>query len=229
MTVAAYLSTRPGGWYTPAPSRLDRFRRYELTGAVWGSSDTDLFEIVSNRGTHAVMVVRPVTRQTERKHGGRWKVRFFPNSIEKAREYYPTAHNKTGTAFHEAGHAVIAERLGAGYKIATVEPGVLRVGSSVQLYRGVVRLTEAPDPKTSAIVALSGPLAETVATGEPLNIDGLDLLQLSEYVGDNRERLTDIHSVTGSVVAENWTTISKTAQRLILERTVTNETPVVDR
>lgn len=220
MTVEAYLNRLPGGWYPTAPSRAGRYLRYIVMGPVWGHMATDIVELESRRGKNAVMLVRPVTRQTEKKRGSRWRVRFFSNSLEEAFEHYPGAHNRTNAAYHEAGHAVVAEKLGVPIGTATVEPGGYWTSEGIRLYVGQVRYSERPGPMIDAIVSLAGPVAESMLTNEELTIGGSDIIGVIKYTGKDPERQTDILKRAWGAVTSNWHEIEKLAQTLLLFRTI---------
>lgn len=220
MTVEAYLNRLPGGWYPTAPSRAGRYLRYMVMGPVWGHMATDIVELESPRGKAAVMLVRPVTRQTEKKKGGRWRVRFYSNPIDKAFDHYPGAHNRTAVAYHEAGHAVVAEKLGVAIGTVTVEPGAYRISEGIREYVGQVRYSGRPDPTIDAIVSLAGPVAESILTNKELTIGGSDISGVIKYTGKDREKQTDILSRAWEAVTSNWHEIEKLAQTLLLFRTI---------
>lgn len=218
MTVECFLTALEGGWYTTQPSQVDRFRQYRLTGEVRGSfaGDDSIFGIESTRGTPAVMQVRAVTRPTERKRGGRWRVRFFRNSLSEAVERTGATENRTALAFHEAGHSIAGAVLGLRPLKATTVPSIR--GKGLQL--GCVTFPEQLVGEMGAIVGAAGPLAEFMSVGGDFRLDGTDAIAVADYVGEDQSRLSDVLKTTSNLLADRWRDVQKLATRLLLEWTV---------
>ena len=89
------------------------------------------------------------------------------------------------TAYHEAGHALIAVHVGAEVRSLTIDPdaddGPLRFGDT-QIEWTVDRLSEREFLEHRIAVALAGPVAEMLYTGDPYH-PGL----VSEWSGDWHE------------------------------------------
>jgi len=93
--------------------------------------------------------------------------------------------NTETTAYHEAGHALIAVHVGADVRSLTIDPdaddGPLRFGDT-QIEWSVNGLSEREFREHRILVALAGPVAEMLYTGD-LYHPGL----VSEWSGDWRE------------------------------------------
>lgn len=76
------------------------------------------------------------------------------------------------TAYHEAGHVLVAILLGARVKRATIEPddddGPRRFGDTQIVWRRS-RLTEPELAENAIQVCLAGPAAEMIYTGDPFH------------------------------------------------------------
>lgn len=76
------------------------------------------------------------------------------------------------TAYHEAGHAFAAVRLGARVRLVTIEPdyddGPRRYGDTQIEWDHSICDSREPGPK-SILVVLAGPVAEMIYSGEPLH------------------------------------------------------------
>lgn len=220
MTVETYLSCLPGGWYPTAPSRASRYLRYSIKGPVWGHMDTDIVELESRRGKTAVMLVRPVTRQTEKKRGGRWRVRFFSNSLEEAFKHYPCTHNRTAVAFHEAGHAVVASKLGFSYKAVMLETHSFFCvnGKLNQKLGSVTYADKLPRSIENAIITIAGPLAEYSQTKEFV-VEGSDLESFHSCTKNSEQALSAMEHAR-QVLLDNWDEVFKLAYKLLFLRTI---------
>jgi hypothetical protein len=89
------------------------------------------------------------------------------------------------TAYHEAGHAVVAQMLGGIVSRITIEPenddGPERFGDTQVLWRRS-QLTDTAHPKRLVEVCLAGPVAEMIYSGNPYH-PGL----VAEWAVDWRE------------------------------------------
>ena len=76
------------------------------------------------------------------------------------------------SAYHEAGHAIVAIHVGARIRYATVEPdrddGPQRY-ADIQVEWPIAELTEREFHEKSVLVALAGPVAEMIYSGDPLH------------------------------------------------------------
>lgn len=74
------------------------------------------------------------------------------------------------TAYHEAGHALVAHLLGGNVQRITVEPeddaGPDRYGDTQVLWRKL-RMTDAEQAQRLVQVCLAGPVAEMIYSGDP--------------------------------------------------------------
>jgi hypothetical protein len=220
MTVEAYLSRLPGGWYPTAPSRVGRYLRYTVKGSVWGSHDTDIVEIESRRGIPAIMLLRPVSPRTARKRGGRWRTRFFSNTIEEAFKHYPYAHNRLAVAVHEAGHAVVAKKLGLQPEFAELRtrPSFDRDKNPQNIFGRVVFADRLPRSIENATMTMAGPIAEYSVTHE-LIVEGSDLnsfFYCTEDSGQSRSAMKHAQQI----LADNWDEVIELAHELLFHRTV---------
>ncbi|BDG04989.1 ATP-dependent metallopeptidase FtsH/Yme1/Tma family protein [Anaeromyxobacter oryzae] len=72
-------------------------------------------------------------------------------------------------AHHEAGHAVVAERLGASVLLATVVPTTIVPAPGLRAVRVArVEREDAPSREDDILIAYAGPLAEARHAGRPL-------------------------------------------------------------
>jgi hypothetical protein len=76
------------------------------------------------------------------------------------------------TAYHEAGHVIVALQLGARVRLVTIEPnhddGPLRYGNTEVLW-SKSRYSEKQLQENFVKTALAGPVTEMIYTGEPLH------------------------------------------------------------
>lgn len=89
------------------------------------------------------------------------------------------------TAYHEAGHALVAVYVGARVRSITLEPdwddGPERYGDTqIEWRRG--QLSERAFRERAVLVALAGPVAEMIHRGEPLHPG-----QVAEWADDWRQ------------------------------------------
>ena len=76
------------------------------------------------------------------------------------------------TAYHEAGHAVLAHHLGGRVKRISIEPewdDELRHVGDTEVLWPVGRMTGAEFQEAGVLVALAGPVAEMLYSGEPFH------------------------------------------------------------
>ena len=96
--------------------------------------------------------------------------------------------NPETTAYHEAGHAVMAHLLGGNVQLVTIEPddddGPERSGNTEVIWRRT-GMTEKEFAKCAIQVSLAGPAAEMIYTGDPFH-PGL----VPEWAADWKEAWT---------------------------------------
>jgi ATP-dependent Zn protease len=144
------------------------------------------------------------------------------------------------TAYHEAGHAFMAVMLGARVRSVTIEPddddGPRRFGDTQIVWRRS-RLSEREFRERALQVALAGPVAEMLYTGDPYHPglvaewanDWQSAWELAEPIHvDPRQRLAYLESVTGELyrlidAEPNWSAVAALADHLLAHDTLEAE------
>ena len=145
------------------------------------------------------------------------------------------------TAYHEAGHAVMAVVLGAKVIHASIEPpdddGLARTGESiVQWPAGNAQAIEAAEMK----VSLAGPVVERIYTG-----DVREICEIPEFAADWSRATQSSQSLTSSITQcaqllrqteasirdffdddNHWAAIGATADELLAHETIEHITLV---
>jgi len=120
-----------------------------------------------------------------------------------------TPSERMRIAYHEAGHAVAARKLGLPVDYINIVPKGATLGH--------VMLTgpEVPDPELDIIFSMAGPVAEKRLTGERLKIahnDRQHVLMALEMAAHSRQHYIRL---TEKLVADNWEAIVDVAEELI--------------
>ncbi|MDX1948330.1 MAG: hypothetical protein SFU86_23270 [Pirellulaceae bacterium] len=141
------------------------------------------------------------------------------------------------TAYHEAGHAFMAVRLGGRVRSLTIEPdrddGPQRFGDAQIAWRRD-RMTEKEFYNKLVLVALAGPVAEMVYRGEPLHpgfvaewaSDWQAAWQAAETLLPNQhQRLIFLEEAAGQLYRqlrqdEHWAAIAALADILLAHETL---------
>ena len=144
------------------------------------------------------------------------------------------------TAYHEAGHAFMATRLGAKVRSVTIEPdnddGPERFGDTQVVWRRS-RLSEREFRERAIRVSLAGPVAEMLYTGDPYHPglvaewahDWQAAWELAEpLLPDHRRRLDYLEQTTGLLyhlmnAEPNWSAIASLADNLLAHETLEAE------
>lgn len=144
------------------------------------------------------------------------------------------------TAYHEAGHAFMAVRLGAKVRSVTIDPdhddGPERLGDTQVVWRKG-RLTDREFHERAIMVSLAGPVAEMLYTGDPYHpglvaewaFDWQEAWKLAEPLfPDHRRRLDYLEQTTSRLyhlmnAEPNWSAIASLADNLLAHETLESE------
>jgi len=143
-------------------------------------------------------------------------------------------------AYHEAGHAFLAIHLGARVRYVTIQPdrdeGPARSGAT-QIEWPRRRLTERQLRENAVLVALAGPVAESLYDGQPYHpgfvAEWAADWQLAwdaaaELVPQERRRLAHLEQVTAHLYRwlnrdSPWAAIAALADHLLAHETLEEE------
>ncbi|MEI8383739.1 MAG: hypothetical protein WCJ09_26735 [Planctomycetota bacterium] len=144
------------------------------------------------------------------------------------------------TAYHEAGHAFMAMRLGARVRSVTIDPdnddGPERFGDT-QIYWKRSKFSDREFHERAVKVSLAGPVAEMLYTGDPFH-PGLVAEWAHDWqaawelaavlIPDNRRRLEYLEQTTGELyrfmdAEPNWSAIAALADHLLAHETLETE------
>lgn len=144
------------------------------------------------------------------------------------------------TAYHEAGHVLMAVLLGATVRRVTIEPdeddGPRRFGDTRIVWRRS-RLTEKQLSENAVQVSLSGPAAEMIYTGDPFH-PGMVAEWSADWklaweaaallVADERQRLDYLERVSIRLYHqlnrdEYWSVLAALADELLAHETLDQE------
>ena len=144
------------------------------------------------------------------------------------------------TAYHEAGHALVAIYVGARVRSMTIEPdrddGPARHGDT-QIEWPLDRFTEQEFHEKSAWVALAGPVAEMIYSGEPYHpglvaewaADWTEAWEVAaRLVPDERQRLRYLEQVTVQLyrflnMDGHWSALAAVVDQLLAHETLEAE------
>ena len=144
------------------------------------------------------------------------------------------------TAYHEAGHAVVARLLGAEVRSLTLEPdwndGPARYGDAQVLWDND-RYTPAEMARNAVLTALAGPVAEMIYGGDPFHpgfvAEWADDWRLAwqaaaPLVADERRRLALLEEVTRQLHAmlsrdDVWAAVAALVDELLAHETLEAE------
>lgn len=144
------------------------------------------------------------------------------------------------TAYHEAGHAFAAVRLGARVRLVTIAPdfddGPRRYGDT-QIEWDHSRATDKELRYKSVLVSLAGPVAEMIYTGEPFHpgfvpewsSDWKLAWEAAATVHANeRTRLTFLEQATAEMYRlfkrdDNWAALAAVVDELLAHETLEGE------
>ncbi len=143
------------------------------------------------------------------------------------------------TAYHEAGHAIVAVILGGSVHAMTLVPesdGVRKAGE-LEVHWPRKRMSSAQINQQSIKVALGGPVAEMLYTGEPWH-PGLIFQWLSDWElawsasrlqwPEERRRLAMLERLTGELYRvmdhpELWQVVASLADELLAHESLESE------
>ena len=111
-------------------------------------------------------------------------------------------------AYHEAGHAIIARKLGVPVACVTIEPFEGRSGI---MWHG-----KADDPETEILIAMAGPFAEAQFTGQRLFCAGDDEAGIGLALSRLPEPRESYGAKAAALVRGNWDDIEAIAIELLV-------------
>lgn len=149
------------------------------------------------------------------------------------------AKNEELTAWHEAGHAFVAVRLGGEVQSVSVDPdfddGPSRTGD-ITVRWAAHRFTEQQLRDNAVLVSLAGPVAEMVRQGDPFHpalvsewaMDWKMAWQAADFISDQRKRMKYLETLTVRLYHDlsdeiHWAAIGSLVDHLLAHETLEGE------
>ncbi len=127
-----------------------------------------------------------------------------------------------GTAYHEAGHAIVALLLGFSVESAGIDPN-----GGYCIWNETLYVSEDRFPESWAAVNLAGSIAREIATGEPdsgqLTQDELAVRSLSMGPEGLEELLGQARSRAEEILQNSWPLVQVLARALLKYRRLQGE------